>query len=455
MKTIPDADGPPRERMWTPGRLLAFLTLCLLTCFSPLAAFGVANLAMVSLTVDGPIPAGNSVAPYTRATVTIQNTGDAASSGFGGECRLYLSSDAVWDGGDSFVRAFDLRGLAPGEMGGGAPVVWTLLPPGNYYLIAVIFPAFGDESNPNNAAVAATVVRPDLAPAELGVPSIVVSGTGYYFGGVILTNSSEVAFQRFDSGFDPFQIARLWFSADSILDSGDWLLGDAHLDGAADSITVLPHGSSGRGWRFNIPEVPAGDYFFIVQTDPLDQAIEANEGNNVLSVPVTVLSRPFVETQPTSVAIIGPGAGSLSVSAVGTPPFTYQWFKNGTNIAGQTNSTLLLSNAVRADSGLFSCIISNAYGYVASSNALVTIRVPQLLRTPQALAGDAFRLLFGDADGAPMTDLPPAKFEVQSSSDLEHWSIVTNPISVSNGLFQVDIEGSSSVPHQFFRVVEH
>jgi hypothetical protein len=69
------------------------------------------------------------------------------------------------------------------------------------------------------------------------------------------------------------------------------------------------------------------------------------------------------------------GAGSnitFTVTASGTGPLGYQWKLNGTNIPGATNSTCLRSNVQTPDAGSYQAIITNLYGSVTSSVAVLT-----------------------------------------------------------------------------------
>lgn len=60
---------------------------------------------------------------------------------------------------------------------------------------------------------------------------------------------------------------------------------------------------------------------------------------------------------------------TISVTADGTQPFTYQWMKNGTNITGATNQTLVFTSASLADSGTYTVSVSNSAGAATSSPA--------------------------------------------------------------------------------------
>jgi hypothetical protein len=64
---------------------------------------------------------------------------------------------------------------------------------------------------------------------------------------------------------------------------------------------------------------------------------------------------------------------TLSVQASGKF-LSYQWQKNGANLAGETNANLVLSNAsANADDANYSVVISNDWGSITSPLARVTV----------------------------------------------------------------------------------
>ncbi|HEU4632784.1 MAG TPA: Ig-like domain repeat protein, partial [Flavisolibacter sp.] len=91
------------------------------------------------------------------------------------------------------------------------------------------------------------------------------------------------------------------------------------------------------------------------------------------SVDVTINTAPSITTQPQSVTNgIGCGA-SFTVAATGTPPLSYQWRKNGTNINGATTDTYSIGSIVSGDGGNYDVVITNACGSVTSSAAVLTV----------------------------------------------------------------------------------
>jgi hypothetical protein len=117
---------------------------------------------------------------------------------------------------------------------------------------------------------------------------------------------------------------------------------------------------------------------------------------------------PVITAQPANRRVPQGMNVSIDVGVAGTPPLSYQWSFNGTNIAGATNNPLVLNNVQVADAGEYGVVINNALGSATSSNAVLTIVLPQL--APQGLMGwwrgesnvvDAFSGLIGyETNGA-------------------------------------------------------
>ncbi|MFI5335262.1 MAG: immunoglobulin domain-containing protein [Opitutales bacterium] len=91
---------------------------------------------------------------------------------------------------------------------------------------------------------------------------------------------------------------------------------------------------------------------------------------------LTVNTPPSLGTPPGSQAVVVGGSVSFSVTAFGTAPFTYQWSKDGTPIAGAINATYTINAAAVTDAGNYSVLVQNAYGSATSSIATLTVNVP-------------------------------------------------------------------------------
>ena len=84
---------------------------------------------------------------------------------------------------------------------------------------------------------------------------------------------------------------------------------------------------------------------------------------------------PLILTQPANQTVTVGASASFTASAGGTPPLSYQWQFNGTNIGGADGSVLLLTNAQLAQAGSYSVVVTNALGSAISSNAVLTVTV--------------------------------------------------------------------------------
>jgi hypothetical protein len=75
---------------------------------------------------------------------------------------------------------------------------------------------------------------------------------------------------------------------------------------------------------------------------------------------------------------------TLSASAVGSPPLSYQWRLNGGNVPGATNATLVLANLQLTDAGTYSVSVFNAVGSTVSTPATLTVLMPVMITQPPA-----------------------------------------------------------------------
>jgi hypothetical protein len=65
---------------------------------------------------------------------------------------------------------------------------------------------------------------------------------------------------------------------------------------------------------------------------------------------------------------------TLSVTADGTSPITYTWFKNNVQVA--TGTSLVFNSIQTADAGVYKVTASNTVGSAESNNATLVVIVP-------------------------------------------------------------------------------
>jgi hypothetical protein len=96
---------------------------------------------------------------------------------------------------------------------------------------------------------------------------------------------------------------------------------------------------------------------------------------------------PSIIAQPANATNAVGGFVNLFVTATGTAPLHYQWYKNdvalsdSANLYGSTATTLSLNNVTLADAGNFKVVITNSVGSVTSVVATVTIVEPVIITT--------------------------------------------------------------------------
>lgn len=192
------------------------------------------------------------------------------------------------------------------------------------------------------------------------------------------------------------------------------------------------------------------DTFYVNRIRFLSPTLGMASGGNLYlySVPLAITNQPASQT------VIGPTNVNFTVSAVGTPPVSYRWQLNGSNVPDGNGPTLSLANVLRADAGVYSVFVSNTYSNIQSSNAVLTVFLAQRFGQPQVLPGNRIQLLFNDADGGAMlTTNDLATFTVFASTNLFEWFPITNALSVSNGsaIFSDTI---TNAPERFYKVLE-
>jgi len=101
----------------------------------------------------------------------------------------------------------------------------------------------------------------------------------------------------------------------------------------------------------------------------------------------TVEQAPIITRQPVGTNLFAGETIRLSVGAVGSPPLSYQWFNLSGPVVGQTNATLVITNAP-AQNETYSVVITNLFGTVTSD--LVDVNVmpavpPQITQEPASV----------------------------------------------------------------------
>jgi formylglycine-generating enzyme required for sulfatase activity len=78
---------------------------------------------------------------------------------------------------------------------------------------------------------------------------------------------------------------------------------------------------------------------------------------------------PTIVAQPQAVTVTAGQMAVFTVTAAGTAPLSYQWQKDGANVAGATAATYTVAKVQNSDSGTYRVVVSNEAGAVTSDTA--------------------------------------------------------------------------------------
>jgi uncharacterized delta-60 repeat protein len=126
---------------------------------------------------------------------------------------------------------------------------------------------------------------------------------------------------------------------------------------------------------------------------------------------LTVLD-PLLTSQPASLVTNAGQTVAFAVTAIGSAPFSFQWFKDGValsdggNLSGAQSPTLLLSNALGGNAGSYQLVLTNLWGAQTSAVATLTVLDPVILTNPlsqSAQAGQAITLSVAVAGTTPLS----------------------------------------------------
>lgn len=109
--------------------------------------------------------------------------------------------------------------------------------------------------------------------------------------------------------------------------------------------------------------------------------VVSNAFGSITSAPVylELLSAPGFVRQPYNQGQPPGSTATLTVHAVGAPGFEFQWTKDGTNVDGATNASLVLTNLSSAHEGTYLVTARNSYGVTSSAPAVVKlVHLPKL-----------------------------------------------------------------------------
>ncbi len=150
---------------------------------------------------------------------------------------------------------------------------------------------------------------------------------------------------------------------------------------------------------------------------------------------------PVIVSQPKNQVGYWGRSVTLSVSAAGAMPLSYQWLKEGAPITSATNSTLTITNLQTTDAVNYSVIVTNFLDSVLSSSAAVTVN-----------PGGVSLALYS---GITIDGVAGLTYGIQYNTDPGNtnlWKGVANVTLASTNGFWVDLQPANQ-PQRYYRIV--
>ncbi|HEX5397760.1 MAG TPA: SBBP repeat-containing protein, partial [Verrucomicrobiae bacterium] len=238
-------------------------------------------------------------------------------------------------------------------------------------------------------------------------------------------------------------------------------------------------GGAKNDYAYGLALDPQDNVYVVGQTFssnfPTNNALDASlsgPSDAFLAKIVSTIAPPEIAVQPTNQSASAGSTVALTVNVTGTPPFSYQWqmqetnlswmdLATVTNITGVTSNTLTISNAQATNSGNYQVIVTNYAGAVTSSVAVLTVTnvLPVITTQPesQTVGADSTVsfVVYGNngtfpemfqwfKDGTVLTDGTNASgsiisgstndplviYNVQTNDTGTYWLAITNPAGV-------------------------
>ena len=134
-----------------------------------------------------------------------------------------------------------------------------------------------------------------------------------------------------------------------------------------DTISNNPSATTATLVLTNVTAADSAYYHCFINND----CFTASSTNATLVVDVapTITQQPLSSTNNVNATV------TLSVTADGTLPISYQWRTNGVNLANATNSTLVFNSIQTFNAGAYDVIVANNFGSVTSAVANVSVNI--------------------------------------------------------------------------------
>ncbi len=149
---------------------------------------------------------------------------------------------------------------------------------------------------------------------------------------------------------------------------------------------------------------------------------------------LTVGTAPTITAQPASQAAVAGSSATFSVTATGTPPFSYQWQRDNADIAGATEPSYTIPAVASADAGSYTVVVTNPCGSATSDPALLTVTPAATEPVPPPAVTGPFIIV----NGHP---LDRAAFDSMRESILDYYAQLYAQFGIDIEVFRAGARG--------------
>lgn len=177
---------------------------------------------------------------------------------------------------------------------------------------------------------------------------------------------------------------------------------------------------------------------------------DPNQANNTSTAVTSVYRLPTITEQPTNQVVTVGTDVTLSISAVGTAPLSYQWSFDGTNLDGAISSALVLTNIQTWQSGDYTVTVTNTYGSATSDQAsLIAITPPVIELSNLSVTPSNLTISLIGVPGVSYT------LEYKDSLADPTWTPILPAISGNGLMIILQDTNATALPSRFYRVDCH
>ncbi|HOX57104.1 MAG TPA: immunoglobulin domain-containing protein [Candidatus Paceibacterota bacterium] len=247
---------------------------------------------------------------------------------------------------------------------------------------------FVDTLSVTSTNVACCILNPDLQVALTASPDPVVAGQNLAYTLTVTNLGPEPAISVTLTDTLPASVTFVSASP-----------GCVHLGGQV--VATVDALAAGSASNFTVVVTPNAEGLITNTLSVASLTPDPNSDNNSATNVTTVFAPPTITVQPDNQTVLAGSNAVFQVTAAGTAPLSYQWRFNGTNLADAVDLVLTLTNVEVAQAGTYAVLVTNDFGSVLSTNAVLTVMDPFIVAQPQdqAVAAGATATFVASAGG--------------------------------------------------------